>query len=104
MGSSAIRISGSLISARAMADPLLLAAGELGRKGVQAMGEPHPAQRLVGHLLLALEVDPEEPRQVGDVLEHRLAGDQPEVLEDDADRPPQVGDLAAAGSTRRCGR
>ena len=37
--------------------PLLLAARELGREGVQAMGEPHPAQRLVGELLLLLAVD-----------------------------------------------
>ena len=48
------------------------------------MGEPHSAEHVIGGLLLRAQIAAEDARQIGDVLEDRLARDQPEVLKDEA--------------------
>ena len=49
VGSSASRISGRLTKARRDRDPLLLAAGELGREPARLLGEADEVEHL-GHL------------------------------------------------------
>ena len=66
-------------------DALLLAAGELRGEGLEAMGEPDSPQRFDREPPLPGGVVAEDPGQVGDVLEDRLALDQAEALEDDAE-------------------
>ncbi len=54
------------------------------------MGQAHLPQRLVGQPAALAQPDPQDPRQVADVLEDRLAVDQLAVLEDHPDAAPQV--------------
>jgi hypothetical protein len=69
-------------------DPLALAAGELVRVAVRALGDVELLERLERRRARRLRADSVELERQGGVLGRRQPGEQVEVLEDVADRPP----------------
>ena len=80
------------------ADPLLLAAGELGRVALgELRGQPDPLEQLHRRgpgLLLVLA---QQQRDGGDVVDDGAVREQPGVLDDVADAAAQLGLVEAAG-------
>src|SRR6266545_4503758 len=72
---------------------LLLPSRKILRRGVHLVVKADSFQDLVRAAPLLRPRKPEHVLHEGDVLEDRLARDEPEVLEDDPDGPPEVRDL-----------
>ena len=88
VGSSARRSAGSVTRARAIADALLLAAGQLGRLVVQPVAQPQPLERgRAPAPARSRRGDALVEERRGDVLQRGRARQQVVGLEDEADRP-----------------
>ena len=89
-------MSGRLTNARGDGDPLLLAAGELGREAAGLLGQTDEVEHLRHLGAHHVTGAPDDLHGEGDVLVDRLVGQQLEVLEDAADVPAQLGHLPVA--------
>ena len=100
VGSSARIIAGSVTSARAIGDALLLAARQLARPVVRPVGEPDPLERGERALApLARRHAGVDERQL-DVAPRRQVGEQVELLEHEADE--QVAHVGELVLVERC--
>ena len=76
-------------------DPLLLATGQFGGQPVGLTGQPHHLEHLGYHLLDDIGLLADDLQGEGDIFEHGLLLQQPEVLEHAADDLAQFGDMPA---------
>ena len=76
-------------------DTLLLTAGQLAGQAVGLAGQAHHLQHVGHHPVDHVGALADDLQREGDVLEHRLLLQQPEVLEHAADDLAQAGDVPA---------